>query len=453
MRPAPVRLARRLVPALALLLATACSQADDGPPDEGAISPSASGATSTAASDSPASDSTAACEDVAASVAALVQEYVDQYAPTDALATSDRRSDQPVDGAASAPDLPGEIEAAQRRLRDLGCRAEDVSGTLASGLAEVTAEGPVALAVRDQLTASLLGRVPASATTVEVGTDADLRTVLPELAPGSTVRLSAGRHRLDETLVLLRGVRLVGAGSGRTTVISTAAETAVLALSPDRLDLVDLTVRHRGSNAASLVTGSSQTRLALTGVELTGARQGGDGQPGGRAAAVGGTALSLPGDQQGDGETSLEITDSVFRDNDVAGVLLGGAHVASIRASTFERNGQCAVCFTGASSGELRDAQISGGSAGVIATGSATPLVTGATIRSVAVGIQASDGSTVVVRDSTVRGARRVALLFGDRSRGRVQRVACPGSEAGIGVSPKALPFVGRNDCAVVPAR
>ena len=257
--------ARAVGAAAALALLTGCSTDGD---DEEPADASPSAAASASASGSPE-----ACREVVDSVIAAVQRYVDQYAPgSDAAGGKSDREPAP-EPSANAPDLPGQIESAQKRLADLGCTPREATEPLAEGLAGVRAEGPIATAVRDQLNASLTGRVSPSRTTVQVAPGEDLSAVLPELAPGSTVELAAGEHRLDDTLVLLRGVRLVGAGRGKTTLITSAADTGLLALSPDRIDLVDLSLSHEGSSPASLVVGSSSTRLALERVVLSGARQ------------------------------------------------------------------------------------------------------------------------------------------------------------------------------------
>ena len=183
--------------------------------------------------------------------------------------------------------------------------------------------------------------------------------MLPGLAPGSTVRLSAGEHRLRDTVVVLRGITIVGAGRGRTTLTSDAPDAALLALTPDRIDLRDLALRHVGDEAASLIVGSSTTTLALERVELSGARavaRGGTEQR--RTPASGGSAVLMAGeDGSGERETTLEVTDSVFRDNQASGILLGGSHVASVVDSRFVASGQCGICFTGSSSGEVRSSR------------------------------------------------------------------------------------------------
>lgn len=418
---------------LPVLLLSACSGADPGRSSE----PSAT-------SSSP-SVPAASCDRVVDGVVSVVQRYVDQYG---GAAGS-------VAATTKAPDLPRELRRARATLQDLGCSLEQTSEQLRVGLEDVEADGPLALAVKQQLVASLTGRVDQVATTERVGTDDDLRDVLPELAPGSTVRLAPGEHRLADSVVLLRGITIVGAGRGRTTLTSDAPDAALLALTPDRIDLRDLTMRHVGDQAASLIVGSSSTTLALDGVELAGARAVARGAAKqGRTSASGGSAVLMAGEEARQARTTtLEVTDSVFRDNQASGILLGGRHVASIEDSRFVASGQCGVCFTGDSSGEVRGSRFEGSVTGIIAAGRAAPLLTDSTVVGAEIGVQAVDRATPVIRRTTIRDSTRTAVLFSDRTRGRVEGVTCQGSPYGIVVSQRALPFLGDNSCEVAPTR
>ena len=244
-----------------------------------------------------------------------------------------------------------------------------------------------------------------------------------------------------------------GAGSGRTTLTSDAPDAALLALTPDRIDLRDLALRHVGDEAASLIVGSSTTTLALEKVELSGARavaRGGTEQR--RTPASGGSAVLMAGeDGSGERETTLEVTDSVFRDNQASGILLGGSHVASVVDSRFVASGQCGICFTGSSSGEVRNSRFQGSVTGIIAAGRAAPLLSGSTVQGAEIGVQAVDRASPVVRSTTIADTSRAAMLFGDRSRGRVESVTCQDTRFGLRVAKQALPYIGRTDCPVQP--
>jgi hypothetical protein len=421
--------------AAAWLLA-ACSGSD----------PAGSAATDGTVSSPASSPATAECDEVVDGVIAVTQRYVDRYGTEGAGRQT----------AGEGPDLQQALERSRARLDSLGCDEQTFADQLTTGLEGVEASGPLAEAVRDQLVASMTGRVASVAETRRVGTDDDLREVLPELAPGSTVRLAAGEHRLRDTVVLLQGVRLLGAGRGRTTVTSTASDAAVLAITPDRVDLRDLTLRHAGDEPVSLVVGGAAASLALERVAVvggsTGAAGGSAARPEGAPAGGGSGVLMASGRGSGDeGRTTLEVTDSVFRSNDAAGILLSSGHVASVVGSSFVEGGQCGVCFVGNSSGVVRDARFLGGVTGLIAAGRAAPLLVDSSVGGAEIGVQAVDRASPVIRRTTVADSRRAALLFGDRTRGRVESVTCSGSRFDIVVAPDALPFLGDNQCSVRP--
>ena len=90
-----------------------------------------------------------------------------------------------------------------------------------------------------RLKASMSGASATGARPVtrDVSPGDDLATVLSQVAPGSTLRLTGGTYRLPQALVLLQGVTLVGRGSDRTVLRSTARDTSVLVLTDGRVDL------------------------------------------------------------------------------------------------------------------------------------------------------------------------------------------------------------------------
>jgi hypothetical protein len=428
------RALRRTAALAVVLLLTACSGSDD---PAGTSSPEGSPS---------ASASSAECDEVVDGVLDATQRYVDQYG----TAVAGGRPSGEV------PDLEQVLQDARARMDALGCDEARTSERLSTGLDDLEASGPLAQAVKGQLVASMTGRVSPEVETREVGTRQDLRTVLPELAPGSTVRLAAGEHRLRDSVVLLQGVRLVGAGRGRTTLTSSAPDAALLALTQDRVDLRGLTLRHVGDEPASLVVGGASTSLVLDDVLVAGGSNGAGG--GGRAAATraparGGSGVLMAAGRSAGGKrtTTLQVTDSVFRSNEAAGILLSGGHVASVVRSDFLDSGQCGICFVGTSSGLVRRARLQGGVAGLIAADGAAPLLVDSSVSSAQIGVQAVDRASPIIRRTTVTGASRGALLFGDRTRGRVESVTCPGSRFGIVVAPRAVPFVGENRCPVQP--
>ena len=443
------RLARPLLAALvALLVLSGCSGGSDTPTGSGSPGASASSAASRAAA-----AKTRACDAAVDRLVSSTQAYVDSYGP----AVSGKQSSGGDAGSgAGGPDLRKGLDAAKSRIERLQCDPGPLRSALDSGLGRVTARGALAGAVRAQLVAALTGAASTTPETVRLAPDDDLAALLPTLAPGSTVVLPAGTVRLSRTLVLLQGVTLRGQGRGRTTLASTARDTGVLVLTDGKVELDAVTVRHTGAKSASVVVAGPTSSLVLTDAAVSGARSGGDpasGRGGGSGGGGTGVLMSARTGQAGDRGTTLEVTGTRIRDNDAAGVLLSGGHRASIRHTTFTRNGQCGVCFLDTSSGALRDSTLSGNGAGVAVVDRARPLLRDLSIRGGQVGVQAGNTAAPVVRHVTVRGTARAAMIFTDRARGRVDGATCLGTPAGIVVAAKAVPYLGRNRCGFQPGR
>jgi parallel beta-helix repeat protein len=270
--------------------------------------------------------------------------------------------------------------------------------------------------------------------------------VLAEVGPDATVQLGPGTYRLDETLVLLRGITLRGAGRARTTIVSTAADAAVLVLTGDRVVVEDLAVRRAGAAVGSVVIGGSAASLLLASVDLSGARIGnGDGGAGVLMTAAEGEEPRLG--------TTLEVTDSQFADNEGAGIALTGGHRASIVSSVFRRNRQCGVCFLGSSGGAVRQSRFDANGAGVAVTSTSKPLVQGNRISGGEVGVQAVDDSAPVLKSNTISGAARAAVIWSGRAGGRADGTRCRDVSFGLVVGPKAHPFLGKNSCSVAGGR
>ena len=427
------RLARATAAALALLVLAGCS----GDPS-GASSPTTS-PTETGASSASPDARTTACAQAVSGLVDATQAYVDSYGP----AVSGRT------GRASADDLSGGLDRAKKRIESLQCDPATLRDQLQEGLYSVRARGALAEAVRAQLVAALTGTVAPATATRRLKAGEDLATVLPELAPGSTVVLPAGTVRLSKTVVLLQGVTLRGQGRGRTTLSTAAADTGVLVLTDGKVELDSLTVRHTGSKPASVVVAGPTSSLVLTDAAVTGARAGSD-----PATSRGGTGVLMSarsGEVADDRGTTLEVTRTRVAGNQAAGILLSGGHRASIRRSVLADNGQCGVCFLDTSRGAVRDSTLSGNGAGVAVVDRSRPLISGDTVTGGEVGVQAGNTSAPVVRDVTIRSVKRAAMIFSARARGRVGRVTCVDTPAGIVVARHALPYLGTNRCAVQP--
>ena len=378
------------------------------------------------------------CAAISTRLVDAVQRYVDGYgAPL-----RDDGAESGAQAGADDGDLQGALERSQADLRAAGCKLAAFRTRLDRGLQGVRARGPLARAVLLRLQASMTGQAATAAETVTARPGDDLPRVLARLAPGSTVRLGPGRYRLSETLVVLQGVTVVGAGRDRTRLTAAAAGSAVLVLTDGRVELRDLTLQHVGRKASSLLLGGPTSSVVLTGARVAGAA-GRNGQ--------GGNGVLMTADQgreKGRG-TTLEVTATEFRGNVAAGILLTGGHQASVRRSTFVRNGQCGVCFADSSGGAVRDSRFTRNDVGVAVLDRARPALTSTTYVDGQVGVQASGESRPLVRSARVRGAARAGMIFSERAAGRVDGATCTEVPYGIVIVGRALPFLGDNDCAL----
>ena len=426
--------------AVFLVVLAGCTSDSDDRPSAGESSRSA------------AASRDAVCTAAVRDVVDVTQRYVDGYAEVDLAATpGGARTPSPTASSTTGPkvtdaDLQSAVDRAQRVRRNEGCQDDRFRRDLESGLAGLTADGAVASAVLRQIKANLTGRVSTETLERTVTPDDDLAEVLAEVGPDATVLLGPGLYRLDETLVLLRGTTLRGAGRGRTTLVSTAADAAVLVLTGDRVVVEDLAVRRSGAAVGSVVIGGSAASLLLARVDLSGARIGkGDG-----GAGVLMTAADGEEPRQG---TTLEVTDALFADNEGAGIALTGSHRASIVSSVFRQNRQCGVCFLGTSGGAVRKSTFAANGAGVAVTSASTPLLQGNRISGGEVGVQAVDDSAPVLKNNTISGAARAAVIWSGRAGGRADGTRCRDVSFGLVVGPKAHPFLGDNRCAVAAGR
>jgi nitrous oxidase accessory protein NosD len=413
-----------------LLLVAGCSL--DGAPS-GASSPGPS-----TPSSSVATSRTNLCTAVNTSLLAAVQRYVASYGAPLAAKGSTGSSNGSSNGQSN---LQHALATAQQELKADGCDMRAFRTRFAAGLQKVQARGPVARAVLLRITASMTGTAVTTPSTVTVPPGHDLGAVLATLATGSTVRLRAGTYHLAESLVLLEGVTLRGAGRNRTTIVSTAGSAGLLVLTDGRVELRGLTLRHRGPTAGTLLMGGPSSSVVLTAARVTGARRDRSGS-GGNGVMM--TATAGAATHRG---TTLQVTGTKIAGNDAAGILLTGGHVASIRGSDFTDNGQCGVCFSAASGGAVRGSRFTGNAVGVAVLDTARPAVVGDTFSGGLVGVQASGHGAPVVRAVRITRVTRAAMIFSGTSSGRVNRSTCVRVPYGIVVSPHAYPYLGTNSC------
>ncbi|HSK27347.1 MAG TPA: right-handed parallel beta-helix repeat-containing protein, partial [Jiangellales bacterium] len=373
------------------------------------------------------------CSAVVASLVEATQLYVDGYGETRSAAPA------PSPGLTDEG-LQAALAEAQRLVRQRQCDGEAVQADLEAGLDAVSASGPVGGAVLRRLLAVLSGTSAEEASTRVVAPADDLAGALAELAPGSTLRLVAGTYRLPDTLVLLQGVELRGAGAGSTVLTSSAPEAAVLVLTDEQVRLADLRAERTGTAVGSVVIGGPSSSIDLDAVEVAGAVADGAGSGG---AGV----LMSPAGEPGPGRgTTLEVTDSRFERNGSAGVALAGAHRASIQSSEFAGNGQCGVCFLDASDGAVRGSTFRGNPVGVSVVAQARPSIVGSRFEGGEVGVQVAGTAAPSLDANSVSGASRAGLVWTDEAAGQALSTVCANVPFGIVLGPAAVPFVDGGD-------
>ena len=282
-------------------------------------------------------DAQRACDAVTTKLLTSVQRYVDRYG-----ATLSRNPGAPgsssTSGTGDDTELRADLQQAQRERSRKKCDILVFRTDFAAGLEKVTADGPLARAVLLRLTASVTGEPP----------DPAEDRSRPRRGPGppgggagtgSTVTLRAGRYQFRQPLVLLAGITLKGAGRGRTTISSRAAAPWSWCSTTAAPSCATWPSRTPGAGPRRW-SSAARASIVLTDARLSGgfARKGSnDGQSG-----TGVLMTSRAGETTARG-TTLQMTRSQVSDNTAAGVLLTGAHRASVRSSAFRGNGQCGL--------------------------------------------------------------------------------------------------------------
>ncbi|MFP5219895.1 MAG: right-handed parallel beta-helix repeat-containing protein [Actinomycetes bacterium] len=380
-------------------------------------------------------------DDCAAAVDALLdtaQRYLDSIGTTspDGGATPSPAADP----AQAEQEFTSALSNVRAHAASIGCDPEEFRDDLTEGLRGLRAGGPVARAVLLQLQG---GRPPDG----PVPPGGDVAAAVAAAASGSVVELAAGEHVVDETLVLLSGVTLRGAGRDETTLRSSAADGVLLVLTGEPVAVDALTLSRSGDAPGNVVSASPAAELSITSARVSGARGDAEGTGGiGVLMAAGAAGQTGPSRR-----TTLRLLDTDLVDNGVGGVVLSGEHRAEITRSSVLRSGQCGICFLATSDGTVTDTRLTDNAAGLVAAGDARPAVRTLTVEGGDVGVQALERSAPQVEGSTVRGVLRAAFLFADRSTGAVRGTTCTGAPAGIVVGPEAAPEVGENPgCGVV---
>ncbi len=388
------------------------------------------------------------CAAAVGSLLAVTQRYLDGVGATTASGASQTA---PSPSTESAVDQQVEQEQFGRALQDVrgyssrrGCEPEQFQSELSEGLTGLSAGGPVARAVLLQLQAdSDPPARPATPSPLQPG--ADVAAAVAAAPGGATVQLAAGTFELTDTLALLRGVTLRGAGRDATVLQTGAGGGALLVLTGELVAVQSLTLRRTGEAPGPVLSAAPVAALELTNARIAGARADGDGLGG-----VGVLMSAGSGGQTGPARrVSLRVTDTEILDNAVAGVVIAGEHRAEFLRTVVERSGQCGVCYLDTSDGVVRDSSFTDNAAGIVAGGNARPKIEASTVTGGEVGIQAIDRAAPDVTGTTVVRAARAAFVWTGAATGRLGGNRCVDVEFGIVAGPSSAPLLGENDCRV----
>lgn len=337
----------------------------------------------------------------------------------------------------SIPDLRTDSVGVRDRLRAEGCdlraAAEDVQERSASR----PAEGLLANTVRRTVVANVVNVLeggeedpdPAPSTRLQPGDD--LGKVVSGLPAGSVLRIPAGEIRVDEPIVLLQDVSLVGEGADRTRIISTARGAGVVLTAPGVVAVEGLTLAHEGDSPASLLLVRAG-RMNLDDVHLTGASSGGR-LPSQRPnnSLIVGSGIVL------DGGDELSVTDSLISDNEVSGVQVSGTARTVMNDVTVTGSGTCGLCFLGESSGTVMSSLIRDNGVGVLLADRAAPTLEKTRISgNTRAGVVTQNRSHPVLRDVdlTNNGPQGLAVL-GNASPRLIDSMVAGHSESGVALN------------------
>jgi hypothetical protein len=424
---------------------------------------------------------------------AVVGSFVADFAGVDVL-RAERLPPLP-----SIPDLRTESALVRDRLTSEGCDLQAVASAVRERTAARASGGLLADTVRRTVVANLVDVIdPGGDAThsTRIGPDDDLGKVASGLPAGSVVRLPPGEVRVDQPVILLQDIRLVGEGRDRTRVVSTAPGAAIVLTAPGTAAVEDLTVSHEGESSASLLLVRAG-RMDLDGVRLTGASVG-ERSPSDHPddPLIGGSGIVL------DGGNELSATDTVITGSDVAGVLVAGDARPELDRVTITGSDTCGLCFLGGSTGSVTSSTVRDNAVGVLVTGRAAPRfettrISGNTRAGVVAqersrpqlhdvviasngpqGVAAFGNASPRLTDSVVtghgesgvaadvgrsgsprilgntfRGNRKAAMAFIGEGRARVSGNRCSGGRFQIVVDGTADPTLGENRCDILDQR
>lgn len=380
----------------------------------------------------------AACASLASDITETLQEFVDQFAPA-----AQQAGDGPDAQFPSVQDLQDAADRFAQRRAALGCGAREFQVLLGRAVEDVQGQGPLGRAVVAQVRDQLLPTLgpPES---VSVAPGEDLAAAVHDAGPGALVELEAGRHELDEPLVLLRPGRIVGAGSGRTTIVSEAPGTVLLQAGESPLVMEGVTAEHEGSEPASVVV------LAGGGYDLRDVVV-----RGGVADDAGGSGWGLVIGVQGREDVTgpQEATDLRVTDNEAGGMTVTADRAPVMTGLEADGNGSCGICFSGAASGQLTGVRAHGNGVGILLAEDSAPELADVDVsQNAEAGIVADGPTGATVRDVRITDNGAVGMVLRGTSTARIEgAVVADHAEVGILVEGAATPTVADADVTGAP--
>lgn len=412
------------------------------------------GVSQSQATPSPEAVVVGSCDDLPRAIAQGVQTYVDGFADVEADAVPQ----------ASASGLQGfRATSAELRSRgdELGCDREALATALRDELAQLRGGSPVQDAVLATLVADPLGTFdPAdpSPVEIEVSTSDDLVAALSLAGSGSTISVAPGTYEVSEPLVALRPVTLVGAGTGRTVLRSSAGGAALLIDADGDVAVRDLSVEHYGSAPASvvIVTGGGYD---LDNLRLAGALAADSG-----AGGFGLVVRTSAGLLRADGSRAV-VSKVVMENNDGGGAFVGGDAAPALTDVTVTASGGCGLCFVESSAGSVASSSVTqvpvgvrvdGGASpqlmgvkvldadvGVAMTGSGAPTFADGTVERASTGFEITGSGSPGVADTLVTDCRDIGIRLAGTSTAQVRDVTVSGeTTVGVGVADRASPAI-----------
>jgi len=239
------------------------------------------------------------------------------------------------------------------------CTEFDLEGQVDDALAEYANEG----LLNQYLVGFVRQGVAIETRDIMVTPDDDLAQLLPLLGPGSTVTLEAGTYDLSATIIVQSELTLLGAGRESTLIQSDAPAAAFAAANGGALTMQDLTVRHIGSEPASVVL-AVDAILQLSEVTIAGGKT--------DLEDAGGSGVVLTSSAAA---SSSSFENVRVADNQAAGIVLTGTAEMIAQSIDLDRNGQCGICFFDDASGEIRDSRFEANALGMQVNDQASPFV------------------------------------------------------------------------------